>query len=372
LPLAALGADELTLPEMLRLIESNPRLVPELAEALPWLLAADRQKVVDKMLAGPVNHDDLVTIASNLAEIRSPQAEQALWNLISHREADLTVAETVKSSLSQFYFPNHSYQLEQAPARDRKRAIAEATTRSKSGSHQQRLVALSLLLSLEPAAAQELARPVFEDERAPLDERTHALQIMLITLPEAEGVRLAIAQFAGPHLPFREQALALLVGDQSALQSVQEGTFHLGANSWSHSSPVRSSSGEPIVPEAPTGLTAEPLLPLLKSDHPRIAAQAGYLAALLGREEGLPPLVAYWRTKGTSDTEWTRLVYRAITSLNDGTQVPLLREIYGRLNDDNHRHYLGEFYWTIRSMTAPEVLPLRKTIRDEVGLQQLR
>jgi hypothetical protein len=113
-------------------------------------------------------------------------------------------------------------------------------------------------------------------------------------------------------------------------------------------------------------------LPLLKSDDPRIAAQAGYLLALLGRDEGLPALLAFWRTKAAGDTSWMRLVYRAITSLNDGAQVPVLREIYGRLHTDNHSQYLGEFYWTIRSMRAQEVLPLRKTIRDEVGMQNLR
>jgi hypothetical protein len=81
--------------------------------------------------------------------------------------------------------------------------------------------------------------------------------------------------------------------------------------------------------------------------------------------------LAYWRTKA-GDTDLMRLVYRAVTALNDGAQVPVLRDIYGRLNDDNHRYYLKEFYWTIRSMTAPEVLPLRKTIRDEIGMQNLR
>jgi HEAT repeat protein len=372
LPLTALGADELTLPAMQRLIETEPRLVSRLSEALPWLLATDRQKVLERMLAGPVTHDDLATISSNLAETHSPQAEQALWNLIAHPEADLAAAETVKSSLIRFYFPRHTYQLEQAPVRDRNRAIAAATARAKTGTSRQRLVGLALLLSLERETAREIARPVFEDKRAPLDERGVALQILLITLPEAEGVRLAVAQFAGTHIPFRGPALALLVGDQDTLHSIEEGAFNLSAHGWSGSSHFNSNSGEPIVPEAPTGLTPEPLLPLLKSENPRVAAQAGYLAALLGRDEGLAPLIAYWRTKAVTDHEWTRFVYRAITSLNDGAQVPLLREIYANLNTENNRHYLTEFYWTIRSMTAPEVLPLRKTIRDEVGLQNLR
>jgi len=130
--------------------------------------------------------------------------------------------------------------------------------------------------------------------------------------------------------------------------------------------------GEPIVPEPPAGLTVESLLPLLEADDRRTAAQAGYLVALLGRAEGLSPLVAFWQTKATSDPGWMRMVYRAVASLNDGSKVGVLREIYNRLHNDENDSYLPEFYWTIRSMTAPETLPLRKTIRDEVGVEQLK
>ena len=33
---------------------------------------------------------------------------------------------------------------------------------------------------------------------------------------------------------------------------------------------------------------------------------------------------------------------------------------------------MKEFYWTIRFMTGPEVLKLRKEIRDQVGMAALR
>jgi HEAT repeat protein len=372
LPLVALGADEQVIAEMLRLIEADARFVARLAEGLPWLLAAERETVLEKMLARPATRDDLALIASNLAEIRSPQAEQALWQLVTHAEADLTTAETVKSSLVQFYFPRHSYQLEQAPARDKKRAIAAATAHAKMGPHRQRLVALAMLVSLEPTTVLEIARPMFDDQAAPLDERTHALQFVFLTLPEADAVPLAVAQFTSTHVSFQEKALAVLVGDDDALRTLSDGVFHLNANSWYQSHAAMSMAGQPIAPEPPTGLAPEPLLPLLNSDDSRIAAHSGYLLALLERNEGLPRLLAHWRTKAPNDTNWMRLVYRAITSLNDGTQVPVLREIYSRLHTDDHSQYLGEFYWTIRSMTAQDVLPLRKTIRDEVGLQNLR
>jgi hypothetical protein len=33
---------------------------------------------------------------------------------------------------------------------------------------------------------------------------------------------------------------------------------------------------------------------------------------------------------------------------------------------------LREFYWTIRDMSDPNVIKLRKQIRDEVGMDHLR
>jgi HEAT repeat protein len=372
LPLAALGADELVLPEILRLIAAEPRQIARLAEGLPWLLAADRARVLEKMQEKITSPDELPVIANNLAEIRSPQAEQALWHLVMHEKADLGTAQIFAHDLLMAYFPRQYYQLEKAPRKDMDRAITAAKGHAHGPHEVQRFLALAFLFQLEPRSAQEIAQALFDRQTAPVAERTAALQVLLLTMPEAEGVQLALAQFASPQVAFREKAMALLVGDQTALASVGNGEFHLNQGRTSRHVSIGRQSGAAISPEPPEGLSFEPLEPLLQSPDPRTAAHAGYLAALLGHAEGLPPLLAYWKTRAADDVEWMKLVYRAITALNDGSQVPVLREIYNRLNTDNHRYYLNEFYWTIRSMTAPEVLPLRKTIRDEVGVQNLR
>jgi hypothetical protein len=236
-----------------------------------------------------------------------------------------------------------------------------------------RLVGLAMLISLEAGTAAEIARPLLDDEKAPADERTDALRVVLVALSEAEGVRVAVRQLASESPARQRAALAYLVGDSHRLQSLGEGAFHLNADWNSHYGGSQAVIvGSPIAPEPPAGLAVEPLLPLLEADDPRTAAQAGYLAALLGRAEGLSPLLAFWQTKAASDPGWMRMVYRAIASLNDGSKVGALREIYNRLHNDENDDYLSEFYWTIRSMTAPETLPLRKTIRDEVGVEQLK
>jgi hypothetical protein len=129
-------------------------------------------------------------------------------------------------------------------------------------------------------------------------------------------------------------------------------------------------SGQPIVPEAPKGLKIERVRPLLQDSDAKTAALAGYLLALLGEGDALPLVVTYWRTHAQDDIAWTRLVYRAITALNDDSQVPVLEEIYGRFKPDDYE--VREFYWTIRSMKGPRVLQLRERIRRDVGLNRLR
>jgi hypothetical protein len=51
----------------------------------------------------------------------------------------------------------------------------------------------------------------------------------------------------------------------------------------------------------------------------------------------------------------------------------VLEEIYKKLSATrNGSYYMKSFYWTIRSMHGAEVLKLRKQIRDEVGMDNLR
>ena len=126
----------------------------------------------------------------------------------------------------------------------------------------------------------------------------------------------------------------------------------------------------PIVPKPPEGLQVSRLLPLLDNSDAAVAAEAGYLLALMGESRGLGPLLRYAEQQGTSDWQTQRLAYRAIAALDDSNQVPVLKKIYAGLQQQ--RFQMSEFYWTIRIMTGPEILAFRKQIRDEVGMDQLQ
>ena len=85
-------------------------------------------------------------------------------------------------------------------------------------------------------------------------------------------------------------------------------------------------SGTPIVPKPPEGLQVSQLLPLLDDSDPAVAAEAGYLLALMGESRGLEPLLRYAQQQGKSDSPLQRLAYRAIAVLDDSNQIPLLKK----------------------------------------------
>ncbi|HOQ88412.1 MAG TPA: hypothetical protein PLQ89_22135, partial [Phycisphaerae bacterium] len=103
---------------------------------------------------------------------------------------------------------------------------------------------------------------------------------------------------------------------------------------------------------------------------PRAAARAAYLLATLKDSAGLDTLIRYWREQARDDHAVRRMVYRAITALNDDSRTAVLEEVYRTYAKDDY--WLRDFYWTIRSMSGPNVLALRKQIRDEVGMESLR
>ena len=102
--------------------------------------------------------------------------------------------------------------------------------------------------------------------------------------------------------------------------------------------------------------------PLLADPNTEVAAAAGYLLAVLGEPDGLPPLVRYWRENGEKQSELDRLVYQAIAVIDDPKYIGVLREIY----DGLQQYDVGEFYWTIRIMSGPEILKFRKEVRDHM------
>jgi hypothetical protein len=218
-----------------------------------------------------------------------------------------------------------------------------------------------------------MAQAVVGGEKYGLPERTDALRILLAAQDRKTSQATAVRMLSSPHVELCEEALEFLVNPDSQI-TVAGGEFYIYAFQ------IRSSFGQTDQSkvEAPKNIKPENLLPLLRSSNEKVAAYAGYLLCLLDREEGLVPLLRYWDAHGTQDAMLSRLVYRAVSQLNSESHVPLLARIYQQFHnpdaDESHSgsdFSIKDFYWTIRTMTGPQILALRKKIREEVGVGSL-
>ena len=222
---------------------------------------------------------------------------------------------------------------------------------------------MSLLTYADPDGALELAEKLQADQQLSADLRRDAFQILLAVAPQQKGDQAAAAALAGKDAARQKLALRYFVHGLEGLRQVREAIYvQLDRDEYS----IRS--GAPIVPKPPAGLQVSQILPLADDSDPAVAAEAGYLLAVMGQSRGLEPLLRYAQQQGKSDSRLQRLAYRAIAALDDSNQVPLLRKIYAGLG----QYEVSEFYWTIRIMTGPEILKFRKQIRDEVGMNQLQ
>jgi hypothetical protein len=134
--------------------------------------------------------------------------------------------------------------------------------------------------------------------------------------------------------------------------------------------PLNFTGGQPLQVEPPADLPVAALQTVMDGPDEKLGAMAGYLLALSGSKDGYHKLEAYWRAHGDEGGMWERLMWRAITVQNDDSLTPILEEIYGKLGAQNY--FVREFYWTIRGIKGPQILKLRKRIRDEVGMERLQ
>lgn len=383
LALLPLGRDEAALPVLKRLAQNQPGRRVGVAAALPWLPPAKRVALFNDLVALKPGAPALGQIAEAMGQMKGRVSTDALWGLLA--DVDRLPDGAVLKSVVYRVLTGHYRAVEEgttigdpfgAPRHELLASaedslpwshLSELKSRAASGSWAQRSVALALLLSVEPAAAPDLATKLIAEANSDAVRR-EAFRFLLLAQPEAQGEKAAVGQAIGKDAPLRRLAITYLAQGRGALQSMKDEPLDIydirGFNRYSQP----DNAGQPIEVTPPAGLSAEAVRPLLKDADREVSAAAGYLLATLGESDGLDALIKHWRAHGNEDTSWTRLVYRAITALNDAKRVPVLDEIY------KHRESIDmkDFYWTIRGMKGAEILELRKRIRDEVGLQNLR
>jgi hypothetical protein len=270
-------------------------------------------------------------------------------------------------AMQKLHFGERYYDVSSQPAAAKEAMISESKKYAGEGSDMQRLLGLSLLLYVSLGDAAEPARKIYADDKADVALRSDALQILLLAHTRIDATKTAAEALASKEAAFKRVAARYLSSGSEELTTIRHSLYLRHNNPEAGRTYV--SQGTPVVFEAPPGITAQMLRPLLADSDTETAACAGYLLALLGERDGLDAVIKHWRANSKDETA-KRLAYRTIAALRDDNLTPVLEEIYKSYSGQSY--YVREFYWTIRVIGGEKVLLLRKKIRDETGMDNLR
>lgn len=310
---------------------------------------------------------DLGAVMEVLVEVRDPRAADMVWSVLAREDIEADVLSLAVDSLNQAYFGNkYYYDVDQLPRNERAAASAAAKQHLETGSEYEQFAALALLTKSAPQDLPAAAKTIRSDPAASAALRHDALQFQLGTTSRNDARETAIEVIQSGADVDRRLALQFLAEGPQELSRFR-GNVYIQLESSIH---YYSADQVDLTP--PKGLEAAQLRPLVASDDSDTAAYASYFLALLENDGtgDLDRLIEQWQASKASRSAWRKLVYRAIAARNEGTKTDVLTQIYESFN--GNRWEVREFYWTIRSMTGSEVLQLRKRIRDEVGMDELR
>jgi HEAT repeat protein/thiol-disulfide isomerase/thioredoxin len=367
--LIALGDDEKALPELRRIATDQRHLVPAVAKSLRWLPWKQRVEFFAQLRALASDQHSLARLCEEVVVLRDTRASQLLWEVLAGEQVNAELSQAVLMNLMQ----NHGLEINsiyssEEPVKPIGLSAESLKPFVTSKSIWQQRVALALLLLIDEEAASEIATALAADEQATPAARADAFCVVLLSGPKKTSNRAAIAALTNPDSPLRRPALAYLTLGDSGVQSLGHGDFELmrrGGHVFY--------AGDDQKQDLPKELTAEHLRPFLSSSDDEAVAQAAYLLAMLGEPTEMDRLIARWRKTRQSHNgeQWEKLVIEAIAASDEPRFVPVIEEIYRSMSGDR-TYEVRSLYWTIRSMHGPEILKLRKKIRDEVGMDQLR
>ncbi len=359
--LVPLGQSAIALPRLKELAAKGRSNRDQVAKSIPWLLWEDRQDLFQCLAKLLPENESVVDLISNLTPNDFRNAD-LIWELIDLHPIGSDGA-SVQHALLLSYTGSSYFNPSSITLRKRKRIAEHLLDHVGEGAAKKRLVAITLLGKFDFKAAAKAITDLLEDQHTDPAAKADAFQWLLVSKNNVDATKLAIATLTSGSSHEQQIALQFLAFGSESLSVLTYSGLDTDTTNYDD-----VQSGRPIVPTAPTGLKAADVHPLVASANPKISAYAGYLLTLKGDPKGLPPLLEYWENGIHDDTSIDKLVYRSIASLNDSTKLDVLREIYRGLS----RHEYGEFYWTIRIMSGDGVIQLRKRIRDEVGIRNLR
>jgi hypothetical protein len=375
LALVALGRDDVGLPVVLGVAAKTRALRGKAGEVLSWLPWAKREDTYNRLIALNPDPEQLTDIIHGLPANQDQRVLPLFWALTARGGLTNDVLELVFGRLQSTYFGPNLYSrtngIRTIKAADRKRAADDAKAKLAAGPEGQRIVALALLASADREAAAAAAEQIVADAAASDRLRQDAFQIRLAVLQPAERRNAARAGLTHPFAGARRVAVVSLVEENdNSLRWLADRGLRLDLDGTDAMAQPRAAVDQPYVPARPKDLPVDAVRSLLGDSDAKTAAAAGYLLTLFGDAAGFDLLVRYWRDFAPKDDAWARLVCRAVVALDDDARVPVLEEVYDNLSANGLDP--KEFYWTIRALDGPRALRLRRIMRAEHGMENLR
>lgn len=372
--LTALG-DDGALEPLLGIARQEASQIISVADVLGWLPRPARLTTF-RTLRGLVHgRDELLHLCYLLGELPESGSSEVLWEVLREPATDGAVAEVALERLlhlngAEFY----DYGETSGPRRPSSFGLETLRPHIESRHEWECRTALAALLRTEPEQALGAALGVAGDAARSDGLRADAFAIGLYALDPRDAREAAVAALVSGDRIRSGPALVLLAFDHRALQQAAIQDFPLPKiTRWNSEMAQQERVG--VRPPLPAGLTPEHVRPLLDSDNETVSLLARYVLAVLGESVDVGPLIARWRKEGSpqyGSLRWDRPVFEALAERNRAADVPVLEEIYEFLHEEHGTDAVREFYWTIRTMTGPEVLALRKRIRAEVGMDSLQ
>lgn len=360
--------DERAIKVLGEVVDEQESMLPRYASVLPWLPWSLRQEVFSNIAMMPIEGYLLGHVATQLNATPHPGAMLEIWKLFAREELSDAAAYRLVSTMQEISFGERYYDPDSLSIVVKKRVADDALPYLESEHEWQQTVALVLLHSANRPLAVEKATAIYEDDKNSSQLRDDALRVLLVSQTEVQRSKTALAALSSGDPLLGKTAVTLFARDIDAVDDLRDYITLRYTRSYTS---FGNQSG-PIVPKAPRRLKVEQVRPFLDSDEPETAAYAGYLMALLDDPSGIETMLAEWRKQKSPYGEWPRLVYRALAVTNDSQYIPVLEEIYESYVKADSTYRIREFYWTIRIMTGAEALKLRKRIRAERGMSNLR
>lgn len=358
--------DDACLPQVISIaLTEHPSGNPA-TSILQWLPWEQRLAVFHQISSHFVDPEDRVSLIRDLVTLRDQRATEILWKELAGKDVNASLAHAIYAGLLRVQgidihndYPNKQPVSEPLDfrAEDVKKFALE------SPGPWVRRVALALLMQFDSESAVVVARSIMSDATLEKTLRIDGLKAMLLSLPEKQANSLSIEVLQEPDGIFAPVGIRYLTTGLSPFRSFADGQFPLSDRA------VRNRPNSDR--KFPEGLTPDRLQPITSNADEEVAAGAAYLMARAGDYSKLSKVTDYWLKNRESNDIWTKMTYEAIAASDDPQYVPVLQDIFRRLQK-SEPYLIRDFYWSVRTMHGSEILKLRKQIRDEVGMDNLR